>query len=161
MWDFQEKPNRIPWPPLLYAGMAAVAVAAHLVWPLPWPQPPWSLALRLTGLALVTLAAVIEISAFRTFRQHQTTILPTRGATKLITSGPFRLSRNPVYLGNTFAVFGAGLLLGVIWLLPAALIAAGFTQKLAIAREERHLAARFGAEWQTYAVHTPRWLWFI
>ena len=57
-------------------------------------------------------------------------------------------------------VAGAGLLFGIAWLVIAAIVAAFLTQKLAIEREERHLAARFGQAWADYAARTPRWLFF-
>jgi protein-S-isoprenylcysteine O-methyltransferase Ste14 len=47
-----------------------------------------------------------------------------------------------------------------LWLVIAALVGAVLTRKLAIEREERHLAARFGEAWAEYAARTPRWLWF-
>ena len=78
----------------------------------------------------------------------------------LITDGPFAQSRNPIYVGNTLLVAGAGLLFGVAWLIPAALAGAVLTQKLAIEREERHLAPRFGPAWEDYRARTPRWLFF-
>jgi protein-S-isoprenylcysteine O-methyltransferase Ste14 len=159
MQDFEDRPNRIPWPPLLYAGAAAAAVALHFAVPLPWPsQQPWRLILSLVGLVLIAIAVAVDMAAMRAFRRHQTTILPTRGASHLITSGAFRHSRNPIYLGNTLLVFGAGLLFGIAWLLPAAFVAAALTQKLAIEREEKHLASRFGEEWDAYAARTPRWI---
>ena len=86
--------------------------------------------------------------------------MPNRPATALITSGPFALSRNPIYVANTLLVGGLGLAFGIGWLVIAALLGALLTRKLAIAREEHHLAARFGAEWQAYAARTPRWLLF-
>ena len=70
----------------------------------------------------------------------------------------FRYARNPIYVGNTLLVAGAGLVFGVAWLVPAALAGAWATEKLAIAREEAHLALRFGPAWQAYASRTPRWL---
>ncbi len=73
---------------------------------------------------------------------------------------PFSKSRNPIYVANTLLVLGAGLLFGILWLVIAALLAAFATQKLAIEREERHLAARFGPDWRAYAAQTPRWLFF-
>jgi protein-S-isoprenylcysteine O-methyltransferase Ste14 len=158
MQNFEERPNQVPWPPLIYVAAAAAAVVLHFIVPLPWPSGPWRLVLSLAGLVLVAIAVVIDIAAVRAFRRHQTTIFPNRGATKLITSGPFRHSRNPIYLGNTLAVSGAGLLFGVAWLIPAAFIAAGLVQKLAIEREEKHLSARFGSDWKAYAAQTPRWI---
>ena len=76
---------------------------------------------------------------------------PTVAASNLITTGPFAWSRNPIYVGNTVLVIAAGLLFGKLWLILLAPVAAYVTQKLAIEREEKHLAAKFGKEWQDYA----------
>jgi protein-S-isoprenylcysteine O-methyltransferase Ste14 len=158
MEDTALRPNIIPWPPIIYAGCALVALGLNYVHPLAWPTDHWKLVLMLTGLVLLVVAVTIEVSAVRAFRRHKTTIQPHRGASALITDGPFGFSRNPIYLGNTFLVFGAGLLFGIAWLLPAAFIGAALTQKLAIEREERHLAAGFGKAWEEYVAATPRWL---
>lgn len=154
-------PNTIPWPPIIYLIAAASAVFLHQAMPLPWlPDGAPRIIAAGVGLCLICAAIALDITAMLAFRRHRTTILPHRSATALITEGPFARSRNPIYLGNTLLVFGAGLLLGIAWLLPAALIAAAVVQKLAIAREERHLARSFGRAWTEYAARTPRWLFF-
>ena len=119
------------------------------------------MALAAAGLWLVGAGVTLEIVTVLAFRRHRTTILPNRGATALITGGPFAMSRNPIYLGNTLLLTGVGLLTGIAWLLPAALGAAFMTQKLAIEREEAHLALRFGQAWADYAARTPRWLFVL
>lgn len=158
--DPRDRPNRIPWPPLLYGGAALIALGLHYLVPLPWPEGPVRIVLAAVGLCLVCAGVALEIATSLAFRRHRTTILPHRGATALITEGPFAKSRNPIYLGNTLLLAGAGLLFGIAWLLLAAPATALLTQKLAIEREERHLAARFGQDWQAYAARTPRWLFF-
>jgi protein-S-isoprenylcysteine O-methyltransferase Ste14 len=93
-----------------------------------------------------------------TMARAKANILPHRGATRLVTWGPFGVSRNPIYLGNTVMTASAALAFGKLWLLPAA-IAAGFaTHHLAILREEAHLAANFGDDWRAYLGRTSRWL---
>ena len=105
-------------------------------------------------------AIALDVTAALAFRRHRTTILPHRGATALVTDGPFAKSRNPIYVANTLLVSGAGLLFGVGWLVLAGLAGAVLTQKLAIEREERHLAARFGGPGRTMRRGRPRWLFF-
>jgi protein-S-isoprenylcysteine O-methyltransferase Ste14 len=157
----RKPPNTIPWPPVIYLVAAASAVILHQAMPLPWlPDGALRIIAAGAGLCLICAAIALDITAMLAFRRHRTTILPHRSATALITEGPFARSRNPIYLGNTMLVFGAGLLLGIAWLLPAAFIAAAVVQKLAIAREERHLAGSFGRAWTEYAARTPRWLFF-
>jgi protein-S-isoprenylcysteine O-methyltransferase Ste14 len=156
----EDRPNRIPWPPLIYGGLALLALALHWNVPLPWPAGVARVVLAAVGLCLACAAIALDVTAALAFRRHRTTILPHRGATALITDGPFARSRNPIYLANTLLVCGAGLLFGIGWLVLAGLAGAVLTGKLAIEREERHLAARFGSEWQDYAARTPRWLFF-
>jgi protein-S-isoprenylcysteine O-methyltransferase Ste14 len=160
MSSTEDRPNRIPWPPLLYAGLALLALLLHRVAPLPWPEGVPYLVLAALGLSLCCAAILLDVAAVLAFKRHRTTIMPHRGATALITTGPFAKTRNPIYLANTLLATGAGLLLGVGWLVLAGLAASVLTQKLAIAREERHLARRFGREWEDYAARTPRWLIF-
>jgi protein-S-isoprenylcysteine O-methyltransferase Ste14 len=158
MTDLTERPNTIPWPPLLFAGAALLAVGLQALLPLPWPGGAWAAVLAVAGLFLGAAGLALDLATMLAFRRHNTTVLPHRGATRLITDGPFRFSRNPIYLGNTLLVTGAGLVFGVAWLIPAALAGALATRKLAIEREEEHLARRFGADWTRYAARTPRWL---
>ncbi|MFN4142547.1 methyltransferase family protein [Aestuariivirga sp.] len=155
-----ERPNRIPWPPLLYGGTALFALLLHWLMPLAWPEGTARLILAVLGLVLACAAVALDVSAALAFHRHHTTIMPHRAASALITRGPFALTRNPIYVANTMLVTGAGLFFGIAWLIAAAFAAALLTWRLAIAREERHLAARFGREWADYAARTPRWLFF-
>lgn len=159
MTDPALRPNTIPWPPLVYLAAALVALALHWSLPLPWFDGVLRMIFAGLGLCGLCAGVALEIVTALTFRRHRTTILPHRGASALITEGPFARSRNPIYVGNTLLMLGAGLLAGIAWFLPLGLAAAFTVQKLAIEREERHLAARFGADWDAYAARTPRWLW--
>jgi len=152
-------PNRIPWPPILFLAAIVLALILHWQAALPWPGGAARFVLAAIGLCLICAGLALDVAAFRLFRKHRTSILPNRAASSLITEGPFAKSRNPIYLGNTLAIFGAGLLFGVAWLALAAVAAAFAVQKLAIEREEAHLEAGFGALWRDYAAKTPRWLW--
>jgi protein-S-isoprenylcysteine O-methyltransferase Ste14 len=76
----------------------------------------------------------------------------------LVTDGPFSFTRNPIYLGGTMLVLGIGLVSGIVWFLPLAILAAFTVQKLAFEREERHLQARFGETYLDYAGRVRRWI---
>lgn len=152
-------PNRIPWPPILFLAAIALALVLHWQAALPWPGGVARYVLAAIGICLIGAGLALDVTAIRLFRKHRTSVQPTRAASSLVVEGPFSKSRNPMYLGNTLIIFGAGLLFGVGWLLPAALAAAIAVQKLAIEREEAHLEASFGALWRDYAAKTPRWLW--
>jgi protein-S-isoprenylcysteine O-methyltransferase Ste14 len=119
---------------------------------------PTGIAVRATGTVILLAGIGMDLAAMREMRRHRANILPHRAATALVTSGPFALSRNPIYLGNTLVMIGAALLFASLWLLLAAAAAALAVWALAIRREEAHLAAQFGGAWTDYTKRTPRWL---
>lgn len=88
----------------------------------------------------------------------RTTILPHKGSAHLVTTGPFAVTRNPIYVGNTLFLLGIGLTVGIAWLVLMAPLAAFLTQKLAIEPEERHLEARFGKAFRDYRKRVRRWI---
>ena len=89
--------------------------------------------------------------------RHRANILPHRAATALITSGPFAVSRNPIYLGNVLLTVGLALAVNNAWLLPAAGLGAFLLATLAIGREETHLEAVFGSRFEAYKRRISRW----
>ena len=103
---WHDRPNRIPWPPIIFAGIVVAAVLLHAVFPLGDTLPP---ALRLIGAILMLVGIVLDVSAMVTMHRYRANIQPHRAATTLVTTGPFALSRNPIYLGNTLLIAGAAL----------------------------------------------------
>ncbi len=153
--DSFERPNVVPWPPLLLLSGVGAAILLGANLPLHGEFHP---AVRLTGFLLLVLGAAIDISATYTMWRARTNILPHRPALRLITSGPFRFTRNPIYLGNSIAIAAMALAFSNLWFVLAAAAVTLSVDRLAIRREERHLSARFGAEWDEYARRTPRWI---
>ncbi|MEO8336423.1 MAG: isoprenylcysteine carboxylmethyltransferase family protein [bacterium] len=93
-----------------------------------------------------------------TFRRAGTAINPHHSAKRLVVSGPYRFTRNPMYTGLTIAYLGASLLLGSEWpllLLPIVLFA---VFRFVIQREERYLADAFGSEYAEFRMRVRRWL---
>jgi protein-S-isoprenylcysteine O-methyltransferase Ste14 len=155
--DRTARPNAIPWPPILYGGGALLAVLLHQAAPIPtrWLGTP---PLQHVGEAMILAGLSLDLWAMATMWRAKANILPHRAATALVTHGPFAFSRNPIYLGNTILLLGAGLAFGMMWFLPIALLAAALTAHFAIAREEAHLNARFGRDWRNYTLRVNRWL---
>ncbi|HUG63483.1 MAG TPA: isoprenylcysteine carboxylmethyltransferase family protein [Methylomirabilota bacterium] len=147
-----DRPNRIPWPPLILVTAVLAAWGVEVLVPTGVPVAPAA------GWIIVAIALAIDVWAMVTMVRSRTNILPHRPADALVTSGPFAWSRNPIYLGNTLLLFGLSIAFDTLWLAAAAAIAAVAVHWLAIRREERHLAARFGDAWHRYAAVTPRWL---
>ncbi|MCR4268807.1 isoprenylcysteine carboxylmethyltransferase family protein [Nitratireductor sp. ZSWI3] len=157
--DKQEaRPSRFPWPPVIYLAAIAAAVVAGIAYPLPWFGRPLSDILFALGWLLIAAFVFIDLQAMRTLNRAGTSILPTRGAKALVTSGPFAVSRNPIYLGNSLLTAGLGLVTGNAWFLLFVLIAGFLTVKLAIEPEERHLALRFGKKYHDYQKKVRRWI---
>lgn len=149
------RPNVLPWPPMLLVLAALSAIALGALWPAPGSGDDW---LTGVGFVLLGLGVVLDAWAILTMRAAGTNILPNRGADALVTWGPFRASRNPIYLANTLLLIGIGLAFGNLWFVLMAFVSAVLVDRLAIRREERHLASRFGDDWTAYAARTPRWL---
>jgi protein-S-isoprenylcysteine O-methyltransferase Ste14 len=158
MTDIQTRPNRLPWPPIIYLVAIAISIALGLLYPLPWISAPLSDILFAAGWLLVAAMVALDFSAMRTMARAKTTIMPNKASEHLVTTGAFSFTRNPIYLGNTLLMIGVGLITGIAWFLPLAIVAAFATQKLAIEREERHLEARFGKRYRDYAKRVRRWI---
>ncbi len=156
--EYKDTPNRLPWPPLIYAGAILLGVICAYALPNPWPASPASDFLFAVGVLAIAVALFIDIQAMRAMTKTKTTIMPNKGADHLVTTGPFSVSRNPIYFANTMITAGLGLAFGIIWFLPLAFAAAALTQRLAIVREEAHLDARFGKTWRDYAKKVRRWI---
>jgi protein-S-isoprenylcysteine O-methyltransferase Ste14 len=157
--DVAERPNSVPWPPVLYLAAIAAAVLLEMLIPSALNVPEGlRRLLRLKGIGLLALGAGFDIWAMLTMARADANILPNRAATALVTTGLFRFTRNPIYLGNTIMMIGAAFAFANFWLIPMGLLAAVATHHLAVLREEAHLAAKFGDAWRAYAARTPRWI---
>ena len=140
-------------PPPLYFGVTfgvGMAVQASNSLGLHVPAAAGA-AVLLAGISLTALAVVSVARA-------GTTIVPHHAVAVLLTTGAFRVSRNPMYAGIAIAYVGGALLAGSWWpliLLPLPLAAIHF---LVIAREERYLTEKFPAPYAAYRSRTRRWL---
>lgn len=154
-WDFKDRPNRLPWPPVLLGIAIICGFVLRYLAPLTFANTP---LVQSVGVLLIGGALALDVWASLTFRKARTTILPHRGTEALVTVGPFKVSRNPIYLGNLMILCGLGLLAGSLW--HTALVAplALAIKQLAIAREELHLATKFPEEWAAYASKVRRWI---
>lgn len=160
MMDRTDRPNSFPWPPVLYGVAILCAIALQQVVPLSHGMDVARIGgvLHLGGWILLLVGAGFDISAMATMARARANIPPHRAATSLVESGPFAISRNPIYLGNTVMMVGAGLAFGNLWLIVTGLFAALVVLKLAIEREERHLEALFGPAWLAYRSRVRRWI---
>ncbi len=93
-----------------------------------------------------------------TFHRAKTAINPHHSASRLVSDGPYRFTRNPMYTGLTIAYVGGAALLDSAWpiiVLPVVLV---ILVQTVVLREERYLADAFGAEYSGYVARVRRWL---
>jgi protein-S-isoprenylcysteine O-methyltransferase Ste14 len=146
---------RFPVPPLLFAVPLAAGLLTHRLLPLPLRGRPVTAG---AGVALVAGGIGFSLSGTITVLRHRTTVVPHHPVTRLVTSGPYRISRNPMYAGHVVACVGAALWAGSWWpliVLPLSVLA---TRQWVIGPEEEYLAQRFAAEYERYRSHVRRWI---
>ena len=136
----------------------AISIALGLLYPLPWIGDIAGDLLFAAGWVALFGVAALWVTAIRTMVRARTTLNPNAEPDHLVTSGPFGITRNPMYLANTLLLIGVAFVSGIAWFLPLALIAAFATQKLAIEGEEKVLAAKFGKKYRDYAKRVRRWI---
>lgn len=139
-------------PPLIIAAAAAVAELAQRVWRWPTGLSPW------LGLAVAALGLALIWWAHRHFIRAHTSAAPWHPSRALIVSGPFRYTRNPMYVGMLVTLAGAGFARGNTWYLAALLPAWGVLHWGVVRREERYLLRRFGVPYQQLLERSRRWL---
>ncbi len=152
-----ERANTFPWPPLLLLASITASIGLSRLLPLSWPGVDDTPA-RLVGLGIGALGVVLIIASIVTLRRHQTTVLPDRAATALVTTGPYRFFRNPIYLGDVMLLFGLAEFTKNVWFVIAATLFAVLVTPLQIVPEERHLEARFGNAYLEYKKRAKRWI---
>jgi protein-S-isoprenylcysteine O-methyltransferase Ste14 len=103
------------------------------------------------------LGLTINYLALRSFAGAGTPVSPIAPAERLVTFGLYNRTRNPMYLAMLVAFLGLALATGNLWRFAAVPVLFAALVPLAVVREEAHLGAQFGAEWQEYAARVPRW----
>lgn len=111
-------------------------------------------------LAVLAVAAGLGLMAWTlwVFRRHQTTINPYAGAKHLCISGPFRFSRNPIYVGDWLILIGLSLWFSTFWPILVSPLVWVVVRYSVIRHEEEHLQAKFGEEYRAYKERVRRWL---
>jgi protein-S-isoprenylcysteine O-methyltransferase Ste14 len=115
-------------------------------------------AARVLGLALIVLGVAVLVPAPLLFLRYRTTIVPHREASALITGGPYRISRNPMYLGLTLGYVGLALVVNQLWPLLLLALPLWVMQTKIIPIEEARMLGVFGDEYRAYCQRVRRWL---
>jgi protein-S-isoprenylcysteine O-methyltransferase Ste14 len=153
--EARDVPGVLAPPPLIFLaglalgfGLEALLPSAALPGALRWPL---GAALLLGGIALAL--------AFESrFRRAGTAVEPWKPTTAIVTSGPYRFTRNPAYAGMALAYAGIAILAGALWPLATLVPTLIVIDRTVIAREERYLERKFGEEYTGYKARVRRWV---
>ncbi|HXV36058.1 MAG TPA: isoprenylcysteine carboxylmethyltransferase family protein [Myxococcota bacterium] len=149
---------RVP-PPLVFAAILVAGWALDWLWPWPIVPPGRGFAPRIAGAAaLIGLGFGLIACCVWHFKRAQTAVEPWRATTRIVTQGPYRYSRNPIYLGFALAGVGFALAFNNLWMLAGQLCFVLVVSELVIKREEAYLARKFGDAYSIYRSNTRRWL---
>ncbi len=142
-------------PPTLLLVCWVLMILSHLVWPIRTLVP---VPINLVGLGLLGLGLFMSIAADRQFAQVGTNVKTFDEPGQLVTTGWFRYSRNPMYLGFVLALGGTWVLLGSTSPILEVLIFAVVADRWYIPFEEHKMVAKFGQAYQDYKRQVRRWI---
>ena len=151
----QDAPGVIAMPPLIYGAFLLLGLGLDFLSPIP-VLPDW--VRYFVGLPLIAASFAVAIPAVRIFRKADTNLDVRKPTTTVVAQGPFRYSRNPIYLAMTMLYIGVGLAADSLWVLGLVLPALIVMQFGVIRREERYLERKFGDEYLTYKRAVRRWI---
>ena len=147
--------KKTPLPPTYLFTAIVVMVLLHFLFPIVEVVPyPW----LLLGCVPLILGITLNLIADKAFKQNHTTVKPFEESNCLITTGVFRLSRHPMYLGMLFILIGIGILMGTLMPFLVIPVFALLMEVMFVRTEERMLADKFGETWQKYQANVRRWI---
>jgi protein-S-isoprenylcysteine O-methyltransferase Ste14 len=141
-------------PPFIYAVILLLSLAAERWRPLPFPPGPWARAVAI----VFAIPGLVALAAALRFRRARTSPFPWHASSTLVTDGPYRYTRNPMYLGLGSVVLATAGLSGSLWPVLTLPVAVVLIVVLAIRPEERYLEERFGEAYRAYRTRVRRWL---
>lgn len=151
-------PDVIARPPLLFVGGLLAGWLLEWLWPLGPSGFAMHAAVGSIGVLMILAAGVIFALAARRFRQAGTNIPTNLPTTALVTKGPYRYSRNPIYIALALLYAGIAVVAGLWWSLPLLVPVLVVLHWGVVLREERYLENRFGDAYRAYKSRTRRYL---
>ena len=143
-------------PPILTIIFITIAYIAK--WTIPGAPFVVPDALRNIGFGLIVVGFLLGIAAFLEFRKARTTVDPHGSVSNIVTSGIYRFTRNPIYLGFLLMLIGIPLNSGTYWGIILVPVFMYFMNQLVIEREEAYLEKKFGDVYTSYKSRVRRWL---
>jgi protein-S-isoprenylcysteine O-methyltransferase Ste14 len=143
------------YPPLLYLGFLALGFVMEFLLPTKIFNPSLS---QLLGFSFPGLGVVVIVFSLMQFRDAETSVFHTRPTTKLVQTGIYHLSRNPIYVGLTLIYAGIGFAANNLWILGFLVVIFPLMNWGVIGPEEIFLEEKFGNAYRHYKYHVRRWL---
>jgi protein-S-isoprenylcysteine O-methyltransferase Ste14 len=141
-------------PPIIFLAAILLGVALNYAWPLPFVPSP----LRLLGALLVLCAVLLFGLSLREFRAAGTSVRGSQRSTTMVRTGPYRFTRNPIYVSFVLLLLGLAVGLDNLWLVLTLIPAIAFIAVVVIPREERFLEQNFPEQYSSYKSAVRRWL---
>ncbi len=142
-------------PPLIYLAALLVGLAIDYVWPAAFLP---ATVQYIAGGTLIVAGLAVALTATRLFTKAGTNFRPDRPSTALVLAGPYRYSRNPMYVSLTMTHLGIAIAIDSLWLIAMVVPALIVLSIGVIAREELYLEAKFGEAYGNYKSRVRRWL---
>jgi protein-S-isoprenylcysteine O-methyltransferase Ste14 len=134
-----------------------IGIALHFFVPFSAPQGILRQALLLVGIVLILIGLGWIVLARREFARYGQPTDPGHPTSKVVRTGVFAVSRNPLYFGGVLLFSGIALVVNILWSLAALLVSMIICHYILILPEEKYLAAKFGQEYQEYTASVRRW----
>jgi protein-S-isoprenylcysteine O-methyltransferase Ste14 len=142
-------------PPLYFALAIVCMLVLHRWLPIAdLIDPPWS---RL-GWIMVVAGVALAVWGRQRFARAGTNVVPFTPSTALVTDGPFRFTRNPMYLGMMLVLLGGFVIAGTLGSLLVVPVFVWWIRHRFVLREEEHMRAHFGADYEAYRRRVRRWI---
>jgi protein-S-isoprenylcysteine O-methyltransferase Ste14 len=141
-------------PPIIFLFAILLGIALHWAWPLHFVSP----SVRLLGPIVTACAIVLFLLSYREFRRAGTSVQGSKRSTVIVRTGPYRFSRNPIYLAFILLVLGLSVWLNTLWLLVTLVPPVAIIALLVIPREERFLERNLPDQYSSYKAQVRRWL---
>jgi protein-S-isoprenylcysteine O-methyltransferase Ste14 len=135
-----------------------ISIAIHFVVSFSLPQGIFRQILIPVGIVLIIIGICFVVLARREFAYFSQPTDPGHPTSKVVTTGVFSISRNPLYLGGILILLGIALALNILWALGVLLLSTIICLYVLIIPEEQYLAAKFGEEYKEYTISVHRWL---
>ena len=145
----------ITFPPLIYGAAFIIGLLLHVAFPI--HVLPTTLA-RGIGVGCVLVSLPLAIATLCALSRAHTPVDPMKPTTALVTEGPFRHSRNPIYVALTLLYLGVAFLVNAWWILLLVVPVLVVIRYGVIAREEAYLTRKFGDAYRQYTAQVRRWL---